>query len=207
MPELGSAVVLPAVVETFSVPAAGALNVLVQVMVAPTANGFGTGLGKHDCVAPAGNPLRPQEGAAALLGPLLVQVPDTVIGCPATADGCTVVTATMSACGTLPTDCCEVLLPGAGSGVVLPAVPVTVTPPLGGTVKLTVHEIDDPTANGLGMRLGKHDTVAPGGTAVTAQLGVAAGLGPLLLHNTVPDTVLPADAVAGNPLTTACMSA
>ncbi len=207
LPALGSAVELPAVVVMLSGPDAGALNVLVHVTDEPIASGFGTGFGRQDWVAPGGSPLRLQDGAAALLGPLLVHVPDTVTGCPAATDEGTVVVAAMSACGTLPTDCCAVLFDGMGSAVVLPAVPVTVTPPLAGTVKLTAHTTDALTANGLGAGFGKQFTVAPAGTVVTAHVGAADGLGPLLVHVTVPETVLPAGAVAGKPATVACISA
>jgi hypothetical protein len=93
----GSAVVLPAVVVMFSGPLAGAVNVLVQVMLAPTASGSGTGFGVQLCVAPAGRPVNTQVGAAAALGPALVQVPLTVTLCPASALAGTVVTAPMSA--------------------------------------------------------------------------------------------------------------
>lgn len=74
----GSAVRLPAVVLILSVPLAGAVNVLVQLMVLPTANGSGTGFGVHVTVAPAGRPLIVQVAALAGLGPLLTQVPVTV---------------------------------------------------------------------------------------------------------------------------------
>ena len=80
LPVFGSAVVLPAVVVIVSGPVAGAGKVLLQVIVAPTASGLGTGLGTHDCVAPGGKPLRTQVAAAAALGPALVQVPLTVTG-------------------------------------------------------------------------------------------------------------------------------
>ena len=59
---------------------------LVQVTDPPNASGFGIGLGRQDWVAPGGNPLKLQVGAAAALGPLLVQVPETVTGCPAATD-------------------------------------------------------------------------------------------------------------------------
>lgn len=80
LPGVGSAVELPAVVVMFNGPDAGALNVLVQVIVAPSARGLGAGFGRQDCVAPDGSPLKAQVGAAAALGPLLVQVPETVTG-------------------------------------------------------------------------------------------------------------------------------
>jgi hypothetical protein len=40
----------------------------------------------------------------------------------------------MSACGTTAVEACATLLAGVGSAVVLPAVPVTVMPPVAGTV-------------------------------------------------------------------------
>jgi hypothetical protein len=205
LPGTGSLVLLPAVVEMLNVPLAGAVKVLLQVRVALSASGLGTGLGKQLCVAPGGKPLRAQVGAVAPLGPKLVQTPLTVTGWPAVAVAGTVVTACRSACGTTPTDCWAWLLAGDGSAVVLPAVPVMVTPPEAGTTKLTVQVMVPPTASGLvgvvQLRL------APAGRPVTAQVGLSAGLGPLLVQTTLPLTVEPAGALAGKPETTACMSA
>ena len=123
----GSAVMLPAVVLMLSVPLAGAVNVLVQVIVALTAKGSGIGSGRQLCVAPGGNPLNTHVGVAAGPGPAFVQVPLTVTDCPANTLAGAVVTACISACATIPTDCCAVLLVGRGSAVALPAVPVMVT--------------------------------------------------------------------------------
>jgi hypothetical protein len=131
---LGSAVVLPAVVVMLSGPLAGVVKVEVQVMLLPTAKALGSGLGVQLCVAPTGKPLKAQLGAAAGLGPLLVHVPLTVTGCPALALAGTVVAATMSACGTTLVAACALLLPGVGSAVLDPAVPVMVMPPVAGTV-------------------------------------------------------------------------
>ena len=80
----GSAVMLPAVVLMLSVPLAGAVNVLVQVIVALTVRGSGIGSGTQLCVAPGGNPLNTHVGVAAGLKPAFVQVPLTVTNCPAT---------------------------------------------------------------------------------------------------------------------------
>jgi hypothetical protein len=134
LPLLGSAVVVPAVVVMLRGPLAGVVKVEVQVMLLPSAKGLGTGLGIQVWVAPAGKPLRAQVGAAAALGPLFVQLPLTVTGCPAVALAGTVVTAAMSACGTTLVLACALLLAVLGSAVLLPAVPVTVMAPLAGTV-------------------------------------------------------------------------
>jgi hypothetical protein len=205
----GSAVVVPALVVTLSAPLAGAGKVDVQVIASPTSSGFGTGLGVQLCVAPAGRPLSVQVGAAALLGPLLVQVPLTVTGWPATVLAGTVVAATMSACGTTVSVVLAGLFAGTGSGVVVPAVPVIVTVPLGGAVKLTLHVRLWPTASDAGVGVGVQVTVAPAGNAAvgTLQVGATAGSGQRLVQVTVPVTVLPAGGVAGNPAITAAMSA
>ena len=201
----GSAVKDPAVVMMASVPLAGAGKVLVHVITPPTASGLAAA--EQRCTAPTGKPLRAQLGVAAALGPLLVQVPLTVTGCPATVDAGTVVTAAMSACGTTPTDCCATLFPGVGSAVDDPAVPVTVTPPLPGTTNVAVQTILEPTASETTGCTGTHATVALGGKPATAQVALSAALGPALTQVTVPVTVEPALGFAGNPATVACMSA
>lgn len=135
---IGSAVDVPAVVVMFKLPPApklaGAVKVLAHVMLPPTGRGFGAGLGVQLCVAPGGKPLNAHVGAAAGLGPALVQVPLTVTLWPAVTVGGTVVAARMSACGTTVWLTLAVLLAGTGSAVLVPAVPVTVTAPVGGTV-------------------------------------------------------------------------
>lgn len=130
----GSAVALPAVVVMFKGPPAGAVKLAVQVMAAPSARAAGKGLGVQLCVVPAGSPVNTQVGVAALLGPLLVQMPDTVTLWPALTLADTVVAAAMSARGTMLLACWAVLLAGKGSALVLPAVPTTVTVPLAGAV-------------------------------------------------------------------------
>lgn len=137
LPVFGSVVLLPAVVVMLSGPLAGAVNVLVHVIVAPTANGFGAGFGVQVCVAPAGKPLNAHVGALATLGPAFVHVPLTVTGCPALTLPGTVVADCMSACGTTTSGVVATLLPGTGSAVLVLAVPVTVTVPLAGATKLT----------------------------------------------------------------------
>ena len=99
------------------------------------------------------------------------------------------------------------LLADIGSKVVDAAVPTTVTVLQDVGVNRTVQVMDAPTASGLGAGIGKQATVAPGGNPATLQVGSAAGLGPLLVQVTVPLTVVPAAAVAGKPVTVACMSA
>lgn len=93
----GSAVALPAVVVILREPLAGAMKVLVHVMLLPTASAAGSGLGVHDCAAPAGNPLKAHVGLTAALKPVLEHVPDTVTLCPALTLSGTVVEATISA--------------------------------------------------------------------------------------------------------------
>lgn len=133
----GSDVVVPAVVVMFNGPVAGAVNVEVHVTVAPApvTCGSGIGLGVQVCVAPGGNPDNAHVGAAAALGPLLTHVPVTVTGCPAFTLAGTVVVATTSACGTVFTASCAVLLAGTGSALAEPATPVIVNgaPLLGAT--------------------------------------------------------------------------
>jgi hypothetical protein len=73
-----SAVLVPAVVVMFKGPVAGAMKVLEQVTLSVVRKGLGKTAGTQVWVAPGGKPLRAQVGAAALLGPLLVQVPLTV---------------------------------------------------------------------------------------------------------------------------------
>ncbi len=201
----GSAVSEPAVVVMLSAPLPGAGKVLVHVITAPTGNG--SLAPEQLCTAPAGKPLSEQVGVAAALGPLLVQVPLTVTGCPAVAEAGIVVTATISASGTTPTDCCATLLPGTGSAVEEPAVPVTVTPPLTGAVKLTEQTIAEPNASEATGCTGTQTTVAPDGTPATAQVALAAALGPSLVQVTVPVTAYPALGLAGKPVTVARMSA
>jgi hypothetical protein len=203
----GSAVALPAVVVMFKVPLAGAVNVEVHVIDCPTASGLGAGAGVQVCVAPVGKPLNAQVGEAAALGPALVHTPLTVTGCPAVALAGTEVTARISACGVTVAVLCAVLLGLLGSDVLVVAVPVTVTEPLAGTGYDTAQVIALPTASeGTGL-LGVQFTVAPGGKPPTAQLALAAALGPLLVQVTVPLAVLPAGGLAGKPLTAAAMSA
>jgi hypothetical protein len=82
-----------------------------------------------------GSELTLQLGAAAGLGPLLVQVTVPVAVLPAIGLlGKPLTVAAMSACGTMVVVCCALLLAVLGSAVVLPAVPVTVTLPLTGAV-------------------------------------------------------------------------
>ena len=203
----GSAVALPAIVVMLNVPLAGAVKVLLHTILAPTTSGFGTRLGRQVCAAPGGSPLKAQVGDAASLGPALVQVPETVTGWPAVADDGTVVRARMSACGITATGVCALLLEPSGSPVLDPAVPATVTVPLTGAVKLTSHRMASPTASTVSGGAGRQVTTAPAGKPATAQVALAAALGPLLTQLTVPVTVLPAGAFAGKPESVAAMSA
>jgi hypothetical protein len=205
LPLCGSAVALPAVVVMLKGPAPGAVKVLVQVMLEVMSKGLGKTAGMQVWVAPLGRPLRAQVGVAALLGPALVQVPLTVTLCPALTLAGTVVTACMSAWGTTPMDCWDWLLALKGSAVRLAAVPVTVTPPEGGIVKLMVQA--RVALRGSGLAPAGQVTVAPAGMPAGVQVAFTAGLGPLFLQVRVPLTVEPAGALAGKPATTACISA
>ena len=76
---LPSMVELAALVVILIALVTGVLKVLVQVIAPPTAK-VGTGLGVQLWVAPEGSPFNVQVGACAVLGPLLVHTPLTVIG-------------------------------------------------------------------------------------------------------------------------------
>lgn len=78
---------------------------------------------------------------------------------------------------------------------------------MAGITKLIEQVIDAPMARLLGIGLGIQLTVAPGGKALGTQVGVCAGLGPLLVQISCPLTVLPAVALLGKPVNTACISA
>jgi hypothetical protein len=88
----------------------------------------------------------------------------------------------------------------------VPAVAVMFSGPVAGAVKVLVQVMSEPACSGLGAGLGVHVCVAPGGKPLKTQVGVAAALGPLLVHTPVTVTSLPAAAVAGT-VTTACTSA
>lgn len=127
---------LPAITLAFSKPPAGATKLILQLIAAPLANGLTVGLlGVQTVVAPLGNPVIAQVAAVPVLGPLLVQVIVPVTVCPAfTVVGSVLPVTVISACGTILVVTWVALLPGVGSAVLDPAVPVTVTVPLAGTV-------------------------------------------------------------------------
>ena len=177
------------------VPLAGAVKVLLQVMTAPAAMGEGAGLGVQLRVAPGGKPESSHTiGATASLGPPLVQVPVTVTDCPAlTVAGATVIAAFMSARGVTVRVALLTLLAPLGSLVVVPAVVVMVSGPLAGALKVLVQVIELLTVSGLGA--GAQLCVAPLGKPLSAQVGVAASLGPLLMQVPVTVTDVPAAAV------------
>jgi hypothetical protein len=204
---VGSVVLEPAVVVMLKVPLPGAVKLLVQLILAPTAKGLGTGEGKQLVVAPGGRPLITQVAAAAGLGPALVQLPVTVTGSPALTLAGTTLEARMSACETTLTTWLVTSLAGTGSAVAVPAVPTTVTLPLAGAVKLTEHTIAAVLASEPTGVAGTQLTTAPPGKPEGTQVALAALLGPLLVQVTVPFTVLPALAVAGKPATKDCISA
>jgi hypothetical protein len=203
----GSVVALPAVVVRLRLPLAGAVKLAAQVMMPLSGNGFGAGFGVQVCAVPGGSPPITQLGAAAGLGPALVQVPVTVTVCPAFTVAGAVMAACMSACGVTLAEACAALLAVFGSCVLLPATPVIVMPPVAGVVKLTAQVMAEPTGSGFGAGFGVQLTVAPGGVLVTVQLGLAAGLGPALVQVTVPLTVLPAGGLVGMPEMVATRSA
>ena len=99
------------------------------------------------------------------------------------------------------------LLPLTGSTVVVLAVAETVTVPLEGTTKLTVHMMLALTARLATGGGGTQVTTAPVGKAPIVQPADAALLGPLLTQVTVPLTLLPAGAFTGKPVTVAAISA
>lgn len=158
-------------------------------MLLPTASGLGAGLGVQVTVLPAGKPVTLHVGAAAGLGPLLVQVtvPLTVepagglLGIPE-IDTC------MSACGVMVRGSVSVLLLATGSVVLVPAVVVIFNVPLAGAAKVELQVMPAPTASGSGTGVGVQLCVAPAGSPLNAQAGAAAGLGPLLVQ--VPLTVM-----------------
>jgi hypothetical protein len=202
----GSGVLEPAVVVMLSEPpAAGAAKVEVQVIDWPT--GSGLVVGAHDCVAPPGKPLSAQVGAAAALGPALVQVPVTVIDWPAVADVGSVVAACMSARAATVTGVCAVLFAATGSAVCEPAVPVTVRLPLAGTGYETLQTIALPAGSEAAGTAGAQLTAAPGGRPLAAQVALLAALGPLLVQVSVPVAVLPAAGLGAKPVRAAAMSA
>lgn len=63
------------------------------------------------------------------------------------------------------------------------------------------------TASCAGAGLGVQLTVADAGRPLTAQVGLVAGLGPLLVQVNVPFTGEPAGELVGNPLNVAAISA
>lgn len=193
MPGTLSTVVEPAVVVMLSGPLDGLANVDVQMIAAPDNNGSGIaplGSSVHVCVAPTGNPDNVQVGAAAGLGPLLRQRPDTVTGCPATALAGTVVTALMSACGVMASGLASTLFVKLLSAVAALAVVAMLSGPVPGAAKVEEQRIAEPLGSGSGMApVGSsvHETVAPIGNPVSAQVGPTAALGPAFKHR--PDTV------------------
>jgi hypothetical protein len=137
----------------------------------------------------------------------LEHTPETVIVSPAFTLLGTVVVACMSACAVTLTSMPAVLLALTGSVVEVVAAARTFTVPLAGAVKLTLQVILSLRAREATGDGGAQTTEAPGGSPVTAQLALAASLGPVLVQVTVPLTVLPALALSANPLTAACRSA
>jgi hypothetical protein len=115
--------------------------------------------------------------------------------------------ALMSAIGSTSIVCCAMLFEVIGSIVGDDAVATRLTMPVGGTTKVTKQTIDDPTLKVVTGGGGVHETMAPGGSPVTAHVASVAGLGPLLVQVTVPVTVLAARALTGKPLNVACKSA
>jgi hypothetical protein len=113
----------------------------------------------------------------------------------------------MSACGTTVRVATSTLLPLTGSAVVETAVAVTDTVPPFGATNVTLQTIESPNASAVTGVAGRQLTCAPGGRPETEQLALAAVLGPLFKHLTVPETVEPANGLAGKPCARADMSA
>lgn len=204
---LGSAVLVPAVPVTVTVPEAGTGYDTAQLIALPTGSEDTGELGVQFTLAPGGSPPTLQVALAAALGPLLVQVTVPVAVLPAAGlVGKPLTAAAMSACGVTAIGRAVTLLAVFGSDVVEPAVVLTFSAPLVGAVKLALQVILWPTGNGLGAGLGVQVCGVPGGRPESAQVGAAAGLGPLLVHTPLTFTVWPAVTVAG-AVVVDCMSA
>jgi hypothetical protein len=181
----------------------------VQVMAAPTAKGFGTGLGVQLTVATAGSAATTHCALGAGLGPLLVQLAVPLAVLPAGGLGGKPLTAAaMSARGTTGSASVSVLLPGVGSAVLEPALVLMFklppTPKAAGAVKVLVQAMLPPTGKGSGA--GVQLCVAPAGKPLKAQVGAAAGLGPAFTQ--LPLTVTDRPALTeGGTVVVACMSA
>jgi hypothetical protein len=158
-------------------------------------------------LAPAGKPGMVQFAAVALLCPLLTQVMVPVTVCPAlTLVGKVLPVTAISACATMSSGLVSTLLPGTESVVADPAVVVIFKVPGAGAVKVLLQTMLAPTANGSGAGLGTQLWVAPTGSPLNAQVGLAAELGPALRH--VPETVTLVPSLAlGGTLVVARMSA
>jgi hypothetical protein len=145
--------------------------------------------GLHVTVAPGGKPVGTHVASAATLGPLLVQVSVPVTALPADGlPGKPLNTAAISACGVITSGSVAVLLPATGSAVVVLVVAVMLSVPLAGALNVLVQVTKPPVGKGSGVGLGSHDTVAPGGKPVSAQVGANALLGPALVHTPVTVT-------------------
>lgn len=190
-------------------PVAGALKLTAQIMLDPTVKLVAGLVGVQATVAPVGSPDGVQLALLAALGPALVHVKVPVAVLPAGGlDGNPVMLACKSACNTTAEFVLELLLLGSGSVVVLAAAAVIATvPPLTGAIKLTSQLIVAPTPSKLAGLEGLQMTFAPAGKPVMLQLALAAMLGPLLVHVTLPVTTLPAAGFAGKPDKTAARSA
>jgi hypothetical protein len=176
-------------------------------MLPPTANGFGAGVGVQVIVPPPGTVLTLHAGSAAGLGPVLVQITVPLIVLPAAAEvGKPEIAACMSARGAIVSGSVSVLLAGAGSVVLAPAVVVIDKVPVAGAVKVLEHTIVLPADRGFGAGLGVQLWIAPGGSPLSAHVGAAAALGPALVHVPLTVTGWPAMAEVGTEVL-ACMSA
>jgi hypothetical protein len=126
---------------------------------------------------------------------------------PAVTVAGNVVTARMSASGVITSVLLAELFATLGSSVALVALTTTVTEPLAGAVKLTLHTMLSPTAKAGSGDPARQVTMAPAGKPDTTHEAVAALLGPAFRQVAVPVTVEPATGLVGKPLSVATKSA
>ncbi len=81
-PGVGSGVLLPAVVVSVTTPVLVGVNVVVQVIAAPTSRLVTGVAGVQLVVAPLGAPLTAHVAAVAVFGPLLTQLVEMLTGVP-----------------------------------------------------------------------------------------------------------------------------
>jgi hypothetical protein len=203
-----SSVALPALPRTLTGPEFGAVKLTRHTKLAPTAREAAGDSGVQVTVALTGKPDTRQVAVVATLGPLFKQVtvPVTVLPARAVA-GNPLTVAAMSATGVMPRALLSTLFNGVLSCVKEPAVVLIVKPAPAGATKVLLHVIVASTSSTKGVGDGKQDCVAPGGKPESAQVGVTARLGPLLVQTPLTVTVSPALGMTAGTVVTACMSA